>query len=355
MSILKEARPEAAFLKMGIYGKAGSGKTYTASSVAIALHQLTKSKKPIAFLDTESGSDYIQPIFKEAKIKLMVAKTRKFTDLLEVMVEAEKTCFALITDSVTHYWDDLKESYRKKHKLTTISHPKHWQIIKPEWWKFSSFYLTSALHFIVCGRAGDVWEMVTDEEGVKELQRTGTQMRTEKELSYEPSLLVEMVKTRLNDNPGAGYVHRAFIIKDRFSVSGLEGKHFDDPTLESFLPHVELLNIGGEHRALESDGDSQDLFDDDNDDYGRQKAIVLEKIKEEFYIAYPSQGTEDKQGRSELRKNYFNTRSWTEIEGLHLDKLNLGFKALEIHNSEDMKRQRKELEENKNKKETRQK
>ncbi len=46
MSMLKPARNRMAFAKVGLYGTAGSGKTYTAAKIAIGLHQYTKSTKP---------------------------------------------------------------------------------------------------------------------------------------------------------------------------------------------------------------------------------------------------------------------------------------------------------------------
>jgi hypothetical protein len=65
MAIFKKAEQNAAFLKMGLLGFAGSGKTWTASLVAMGLVQLARKKglayadKPVVFLDTENGSDYV--------------------------------------------------------------------------------------------------------------------------------------------------------------------------------------------------------------------------------------------------------------------------------------------------------
>lgn len=350
MSLFQDAKIESAYLKLGIYGDAGSGKSYTSSLIAVGLHKFVKAKKPVFFMDSETGSDYLIPMFEKAKVKLKVWKTRAFSDLLEGIKEAEKSGAVFVVDSLTHYWDDLVDSYKKKKKIARMQ-IQNWMEVKPEWRKFSTILVMSSLHVIICGRAGDVWENVVDNEGYTEMKKTGTKMRLEKETSYEPSLLIEMVKVRESSQPGAGWTHRAWVVKDRFDV--IDSQHFDNPTFESFLPHISLLNLGGEHKALEPDRDSQELFDNSNNGYERrrQKTILLEKIQEEIHIAHPGQSADAKRGRSDLLHDYFNTRSWTEVEGLFPDRLDVGLKALEIYNSDDMKKQREELEEKKNKKE----
>lgn len=329
MALFKEGKIESAYLKMGIYGGNGSGKTFTASLVSIGLHKHIKAKKPIYFLDSETGSDYVIPLFEQHKIKLHVCKTRSFADLLVAVDEAEKNASILIADSITHFWDDLVESFKKKKNLSRIS-LQNWGVIKPIWRDFSTKYVTSNLHIIVCGRAGDVWDEVEDEEGVKELRRTGTRMRVEKELGYEPSLLVEMEKARLSNRKGAGWVHRAWVVKDRFNV--VDSQHFDDPAFESFLPYVDLLNLGGTHKAIEQTQSSQELFDDRDNGYERQRRakILLEKIREELYVLFPRQSSEDKTSRSNLLKEIFDTRSWTEVEGKKLQELEIGLELLMV-------------------------
>jgi len=57
-----------AFLKVGLLGFMGSGKTHTTVLLMTAFHKFCKSKKPIFFCDTETGSDWAVPIFKKAVI-----------------------------------------------------------------------------------------------------------------------------------------------------------------------------------------------------------------------------------------------------------------------------------------------
>jgi hypothetical protein len=66
--------------------------------------------------------------------------------------------------------------------------------IKPMWAQFTETFLNSKAHIILCGRAGNTSEYQEKEDGgKKELISTGTKMKAESEMGYEPSLLVEMV------------------------------------------------------------------------------------------------------------------------------------------------------------------
>lgn len=329
MTLLQKAKPEMAYLKLGIYGEAGSGKTFTSSRVAIGLAKFIKSKKPIAFADTETGADFVAPAFKAAGLDLVVAKTRAFQDLLGIVDEAASTCDILIIDSITHFWNELIDSYLKKNEKKRLT-LRDWQPLKQTWREFTDRFVNSKLHIIVCGRSADKWEEVEDpEDGSKELRKVGTKMRTETEMGYEPSLLVEMEAIQITARTGGKYVHRAYVKKDRFDV--IDGLIFDNPTLDSFLPHILLLNLGGEHKAIETDRNSQDMFE--RGDTGEQKRIrkeiLLEKITNEIKKLYPGQTENDKKERIALLEHVFGTNSWTEISTyFSLDKLDEGLKNL---------------------------
>ena len=312
MELFKAAQHEAAYLKAGLYGSNGSGKTYTASLIAIGLAKMIKSKKDVFFLDSESGSDYVIPLFNKAGVKLQVAKSRAFQDLLEAVDFAEENGSILIIDSITHYWDELMESYKKKKNLTRLF-IQHWMELKPTWREFSTKYVASKLHIILCGRSGDVWADVADEEGTKTLTKVGTRMRTEREIAYEPSLLIEMEKVIKADRPGSGWTHRAWIEKDRFDV--LNFKNFDDPSFQDLLPHIELLNIGGEHMTLDTSRNSQEMFEKGNTgaEYYKKREQTLEKIKNEINLMLPGMDAKTKTDRILLTKEIFGTHSWTEI------------------------------------------
>ena len=331
MSLLRKAEPETAYFKAGIYGEAGAGKSFTSALVAIGLSKLLHSAKPVAFADTETGSDFLIPMFEREGVELVRTKTRAFADLLTIVDEAEKGCDVLIIDSITHFWNELMESYMKKNELKRIT-LKHWGPIKATWAEFTTRYVNSNLHIIVAGRSADKWEEVEDpEDGAKELKKVGTKMRTESSLAYEPSLLVEMEAVQLSARIGGKLVHRCHIRKDRFDV--INGQTFDDPTLDTFMPHIALLNIGGEHKAIEAGRDSTAIFD--RPDIGELKSVrrevMLEKITALMLDLYPGQSEADKTGKRNLMRDVFGTTSWTEVSRLYgHDKLDEGIKNLEL-------------------------
>jgi hypothetical protein len=312
--LLQEARPQTAYLKAAFFGIAGSGKSFTASVVAIGLSTLLKSDKPIAWADTETGSDFVKPrLFDPAGKKLIVAKTKSFSDLLKIMDEAEAGCDVLIVDSISHFHDELMAAYLATNQLKRMR-LKDWQPIKAAWREFTERFVQSKLHVILCGRSSDVWEETEDpDDGAKELKKVGTKLRAEREISYEPSLLVEMEAVQLSAKIGSPTVRRAFIRKDRFDL--IDGKSFDNPTLDSFMPHIAMLNIGGEHKAIEAGRNSQDMFtrNDIGERKSIQKEILLEKIQNEIKKLHPGQTKEDTRAKIDLLQELFETNSWTEI------------------------------------------
>src|SRR3990167_587846 len=98
-TLFSKASNQQGFLKMGLMGFPGSGKSFTAVSTAIGLVQMIKDKRPVFALDTEKGMDYLISRFEDAKIELQIARTRSFVDLIAAVDEAEKNGSVLIIDS----------------------------------------------------------------------------------------------------------------------------------------------------------------------------------------------------------------------------------------------------------------
>jgi pantothenate kinase-related protein Tda10 len=63
MSLLKEAiANDAGAAKMAWFGPQGSGKTMAATQVAVGLSHHYHKDAPIAFFDTEKGSDFAKTL-----------------------------------------------------------------------------------------------------------------------------------------------------------------------------------------------------------------------------------------------------------------------------------------------------
>ena len=335
--LFKRAEKSAAFLKMGIYGDAGSGKTRTASEVAIglALHlkAMGQPLPPVLFIDTETGAHWVRPLFESKGIEFLTAQTRAFSDLKTAVADAEAMGAILIVDSITHFWEEVKDTFLKaKRERLRRSYLKlefsDYGTLKPLWGEFTTAYLNSRAHIILCGRAGGTYEyQENDESHKKDLIQTGTKMRTEKDMGYEPSLLVEMtIEKDPADKRKKKTFRRAFIIKDRSDI--LDGTEVDNPEFKDFLPHIKWLNLGGVHKGFDADRNSAALFPaDDREDRSFQRKVVLEEIENLLVLHFPSTGGSDRKAKIEHLRDFFHA-PWAELDRMPLEELRANYDAL---------------------------
>lgn len=332
-------------MKIGIYGAAGSGKTHTSALLAIGIvEELRKLKskaadKPVYMFDTEKGSDWIAPLFKEHKIEFRVLKSRAFIDLLEATKLAEKEASVFIVDSLNHVWKELLNAYLKKTGKDRI--PMYlWEPIKEQWGEFTTNYLNSKLHIIAAGRAQGIYEYVTNEEtGKKEFVETDTRMGGEKQMSYEPDLLIEMKNIKELDKTGRSIrTHRAFVEKDKSDT--LEEKYkklfFDDPNFETFRPVWEELDVDGKGSIIDTKRDSQALVSNQDRnvaDRNRRRTVAAEEIQGMLVKYIPGQAASDKAEKVKILQKVFGTTSWTKVtedwKAVPLEMIEAGVKKVE--------------------------
>jgi hypothetical protein len=338
VSMLKPAVNKMAYLKMGLYGKAGSGKTRTSAEMAIGLYKYAKLKKPVAVFDTEPAYAFMIPLFKQAGIPLMIFdESRAFADLMAYIDEVEEHCSILIVDSITHVWKDIQESYitrinqtreaQRKSKISSLEF-HHWRPIKAEWATFTDRYLSSKIHFILCGRAGSEYSyQINDRTNKMELITIGDKMATEKELAHEPSLLIEMVKHREDGK----IINRALVEKDR--SDSYNGAQIDMPTFDSFIKHVEFLNIGGEHFNSLDGRDSSQLFTAEGEDNWSHEKRLRDIAGEEIKALFVRRGLDGtakdaKEKRAKYMLEIFGTGSWTAVMSMKSDQIRNGYNTL---------------------------
>ena len=339
MTLFQPADNTSAFLKMGLLGFAGSGKTKTASLTAIGLVQMMREAridyagKPVFFIDTETGSDWVRPDFDAAGIKLYTAKTRAFSDLLKAVPEAQANGSLLLIDSISHFWKELTDTYSKRKadeykKSTYRLQFQDWGFLKGEWSKFTDLFINSPLHIILCGRAGYEYDYFEDDAGKKELEKTGIKMKAEGEMGYEPSLLVLMERHQTIEGGTVAKTWReATVLKDRSTL--LDGKVFVNPQFETFLPHVKLLNLGGKQLGVDTTRNSGHLIPTDKRDYlPVQREICVDEIQTLLQLHYPSQSAEDKKNKLKAILKHFDA-TWTEIEKvMPLPAMRAGYDAM---------------------------
>ncbi|HLH92108.1 MAG TPA: AAA family ATPase [Xanthobacteraceae bacterium] len=347
--IFQPAASTSAHLKMGLLGFQGGGKTFTAGMVAIGLFNYLKDKgvpyagKPVAFFDTETGSDWLIPHFKAANVPFFTAKKRNFADLLSAVKEAEQHASILIIDSITHPWRELCDAYMKR-KERTFLQMDDWSYLKGQygWAQFTDLFINSKLHIIMCGRAGHEFSEYRDDNGKRQLEKTGTKMKTEGETGFEPSLLVLMEQ---DENLRTGKVgHKAIVQKDRSTI--IDGREFrfsaeDDngnrlslkqlvaQTFGAFLPHIENLAIGSDHVGVDASGDSRHILKTERKDWQPvQREICIEEIQNLLALHFPTQSAEDKKAKLKAVLEHFDA-TWTEIEKvMPLPDLRAGYDSL---------------------------
>lgn len=349
----------AGYLKAGLLGFAGSGKTLTSVLLAAAARDVLGQTGPIAFFDTESGAAYVKDhISALTGQRPLIKRARSFDDLVAFgKACVESNVSVAIVDSITHPWRELCDSYlqqRNEARRAAGRGPalkklefQDWNVIKPRWAQWTDFFINSPLSIIICGRAGWEYEMERDEEtGKKELNKVGIKMKAEGEFGFEPSLLVEM---ELEQTLRAGSIvpdiaRHATVLKDRFTV--LDGKAISFPSVaftpeglqkayESvkrfFSPHLNLLVPGASNRV---DTSKQSEFQMDETGEAamfrekREREILCEEIQAEIVATYPGQSAVEKQAKVEVLKEAFDTGSWTKVECMSVKQLRAGLARL---------------------------
>lgn len=260
MAGFRKAKAEQAALKMGIFGPAGSGKSFT--SLLITEGLVKPTGKRIAYWDTEHGTDfYAQHVpnrrFHPEAFDFDAIYTRSITEgLKDLLALSFETHGAVVIDSMTHIWEATLNAYSgPKNRDGKI--PFHmWGKIKKPYKDLMHWMLNSPFHVLILGREGNEWG-VDDETG--ESVAKGVKMKAEGETAYEPHLLVRMegVKQLREDGKSvkknAEAVPTMFIIKDRTGV--LQGQQIEYPNFETVAkPLVGLL--GGKQAQIQSDDDA---------------------------------------------------------------------------------------------------
>lgn len=326
MGLLKPAVNQTAYLKTGLLGFEGSGKTRTAVEMAIGMTKLVKGTK-VAFFDTEKGSDFHIERFKAEGLELFAYKSKAFTDLCDIIREAEREKYSfLIIDSITHVWQELTQSYLKKKGRNFIS-IKDWGILKAEWSQFTDLYVNSKIHIAMLGRAGHVYDTSEDDDGKQQTYKSGTKMKVEGETGFEPDLLLEMLRIpkshESKNKDEKGFINRCVVLKDRTDT--MNGMEIDFPSFKSFEPVMKFLNIGGDHVGTDNTRNSGAMFGSPDRSYAEQskrKEIAIESLSDALTLA-GLQGTakESVAQRTKLLVDTFGGSGKTFIENIELDKL----------------------------------
>lgn len=265
-----------AAIKMGVYGPAGSGKTFTTLLMAEGLGNVTG--KRVAFVDTERGTDFYCQAVKERAthpeaFDFDALHTRSLSETLSEVKKLGDEHGVIVIDSITHLWEAARLAYTgRQTKAGTI--PFHaWGKIKAPYKDLMTYLLSSPKHVFICGREGNEYEQ--DEE-TEELRAVGKKMKAEGETPYEPHILVRMEGVR--DKKGKKVPH-AFVEKDRTGV--LDGRMIRLPNYQNMCePLLPLLGI--EQAAIPSEDDVAETDGAAFEEQERLRAAASSKLLEEL-------------------------------------------------------------------------
>lgn len=284
MAGFRKAKAEKAALKFGLYGLAGSGKTFTALLIAEGLAK--HSKKRIAYVDTERGTDfYANPVPGRQKhpeaFDFDALYTRSITEVLEAIRGLNPSEYGVIVlDSISHIWESTINAYSgKTTKSGTI--PFHaWGKIKKPYKDLMTLLLNSPMHVLICGRQGNEW---AEDAETEELKRVGTKMKAEGETPHEPDFLLHMEAIK-NPKQKVAMI-TAFAEKDRSGV--LAGRVIEWPDFNNIA--APLLGLLGKSQGHIADQDETTVVDaetlaEEEKNRIQESAAILEKMKARFVM-----------------------------------------------------------------------
>jgi len=241
------ARVQQVALKLGLYGRAGAGKTFTALLLAEGLAK--KYGGRIAVIDTEHGTDFYARTIAERKVHpdgfdFDVLHTRSLTEALKAIQSLDKKYSVVIVDSISHLWDMAVAAYTSRTGKNEQIPFHAWEAIKRPFKQLIMALMNSNAHVIICGREKYEYKY---ENG--ELVVIGTAMRAERETMYEPHIVIRLT----NDG-----VVRAFVEKDRTGI--LAGQTIEWPNYENICNKLEKA-LGGNEQAKLHDDELVSMYD----------------------------------------------------------------------------------------------
>lgn len=236
--LFKPATPEVAYLKVGLYGLTGSGKTLSSLLFATALGRTV-------IFDTESsGSLYAPKKGRQREIELPSfdrEATQDITRVTEGILQAYQEGYdAVVVDQLGHLWENAQETVLKgeeeagskawhRYNSGGVILPMLWKKIKLLWKNFIHAALDTPIHVFMCGRLQALIEIGNGGSSVKYL---GDRMAGEKEVMYEPTILFKMERMPRNNV-------KAVCEKDKTGY--IQGKLFINPRIDIFADILKYL------------------------------------------------------------------------------------------------------------------
>jgi hypothetical protein len=189
MATFTKATKKQSKLRMALVGPAGSGKTYTALSIAKGLGQR------IAVIDTERGSaSKYSDTFSFDVLELESFAPDKYIEGMGLASQAGYD--VLIIDSLSHAWagkDGLLEFVDKAAaRMKTANSFAAWREATPIHNKLVDSILSVPLHLIVTMRAKTEYVQEKDERGKTTIRKVGMQPIQRDGLEFEFDVVADL-------------------------------------------------------------------------------------------------------------------------------------------------------------------
>lgn len=184
--MFRKATKSQSFLRMALIGVAGSGKTYTALSIASHL------KGPVAMIDSEHGSSE-----KYADLFAFdVCRLDRFSDAeyIGALREAQSAGYGtIIIDSASHFWQYILNEVDRlgatKYKGNNFS---AWKDVTPIHQRFVEAFLSTRAHVILTFRAKQEYVLETNERGKQTPVKRGIGAVARDGIEYEADIVAEL-------------------------------------------------------------------------------------------------------------------------------------------------------------------
>lgn len=325
---LDNAQP---FFKAAFEGFAGSGKTYTMAQVAIGLHKRIKSTRPIVYFDTEKAGRHLRRLFREAGVEVLYKESRTLADLKTAMTFCrDGGADILMIDSISHVYENFLQEYQRQKNRSRLQF-EDWGVLKPKWKReFSEPFVRDRYHALFCGRAGFEYSDEKDENGKRQIYKSGIKMKVEGETAFEPDMLILMERFEELMDREKKVWREATIIKDRSTL--LDGKTIQNPTYADFAPAIDYLLDEAVEKEAAPESQNEYDGDDGRREFVRRRDIALETIENVMVKAgLAGSAAAVKVKKVAALEAAFKTASWTAISNMHPDKLEDGLETLKLN------------------------
>lgn len=289
---LKKATCEKAAIKMAVYGPAGSGKTLTALIIAEAIAAATK--KRIAFIDTENGTDFYAEEVRERTIHPKPfdfdrERTRSIAVVNKTLNDLKASEHSVVViDSVTHLWEAAIAAYSGRRGADGQLPMHAWGAIKKPWKQMIEWMLNSPQHVIICGRLGN--KFTEDDDG--KVHSAGVKLKAEGETGYEPDFLLQLQPEQFKSGATAYYAYgekdRTGVLRGR-KLCLWDGDNTDPNTVRDIIVRPLMRLLGNTHAKVETQDETaardQEEIEKADAEKTSKSAALLERFKARLVLA----------------------------------------------------------------------